>query len=544
MLHRTTTALGCLAAGLLIGAAASTANAQVTYETYVLSGEAAPGLGPGVSFRGFDLPVLNNAGDIAFVSSLVGTGIDGTNDRGIWARSNGGVLGLVARAGDHAVGTTGDVNFISFGTPLLNGNGDVVFLTSLIGADVDTTTNGGIWLRSNGALNLVARKGDHAAGTTGDVNFLSVGESVLNNSGEIAFSSSLVGADVDSTNNIGIWLHSNGVLSLVARKGSHAAGTTGDANFSILAAPVLNGVGDVVFWGALAGADVDSSNDGGVWAQSKGTLRLVVREGDHAAGTTGDVNFAGFGIPALSSDGDVAFSGVLTGADVHATNNSGIWAQSDGVLALVARKGDHATGATGDVNFLGFANPLLNKSGDTVFSVSLTGTDVDAASNNGIWLQSDGVLGMVAREGSQAAGTVGDVKFASFRAPALNSNGDTAFWASLTGADVDHTNDTGIWARGADGVLQLIVREGDAFDVDDNPLVEDMRTISLINLIHHSGSEDGRRMILNDNGQIAFRLYFKDGTNGIFAASIPEPTSLAMLGLGGLLLIRRRRSGV
>ena len=71
------------------------------------SGNEAPGTPEGVLFSRFgtsgikfDIPALNNAGQTAFVGRLTGPGVDVTNNRGIWAEDQQGVLTLIAREGD------------------------------------------------------------------------------------------------------------------------------------------------------------------------------------------------------------------------------------------------------------------------------------------------------------------------------------------------------------------------------------------------------------------------------------------------------------
>src|SRR5262245_32625485 len=67
-------------------------------------GAHAPGTSDGVTFNSFAPPVLNNADHIAFWSnSLVGEGINSTNNSGIWAGPVDG-LALVAQEGDQAPG--------------------------------------------------------------------------------------------------------------------------------------------------------------------------------------------------------------------------------------------------------------------------------------------------------------------------------------------------------------------------------------------------------------------------------------------------------
>ena len=80
----------------------------------------------------------------------------------------------------------------------------------------------------------------------------------------------------------------------------------------------------------------------------------------------------------------------------------------------------------------------------------------------------------MAREGSTAPGTPNGINFGSdaskfgfdgFRYLTLNGVGQIAFWVPLIGGGVDSTNRNGIWATDQDGVLQLIIREGELFEV-------------------------------------------------------------------------------
>ena len=80
----------------------------------------------------------------------------------------------------------------------------------------------------------------------------------------------------------------------------------------------------------------------------------------------------------------------------------------------------------------------------------------------------------MARERSPAPGRPNGIKFGSdasifgldgFRYLTLNGVGQIAFRAPLIGNGVDSTNRNGIRATDQDGVLQLIIREGELFEV-------------------------------------------------------------------------------
>src|SRR5688572_8046807 len=73
-------------------------------------------------------PVLNAAGEVAFAGDFAGSGVDSTNNRGIFANATGAVA-AVARTGSAGAGPNlgAGVTFTNFSNPLLDPAGEVVF---------------------------------------------------------------------------------------------------------------------------------------------------------------------------------------------------------------------------------------------------------------------------------------------------------------------------------------------------------------------------------------------------------------------------------
>lgn len=132
----------------------------------IREGDVAPGTGSATFDQFIFTPVsFNDAGDIALTTSLVqgANGVTDDNDVGIWATRNG-ELNLVAREGSDAPGT-GGADFRNFRTaPLLNNAGDIAFIADLQPNEngVDNSNRLGIWAYSSihKELMLVARAGD------------------------------------------------------------------------------------------------------------------------------------------------------------------------------------------------------------------------------------------------------------------------------------------------------------------------------------------------------------------------------------------------
>ena len=350
----------------------------------------------------------------------------------------------------------------------------------------------------------VALSGQSAPGVEG-ASFRHFSSPALNTAGQTAFGASLVvGGNVDSTNDSGTWSEGSGRLSLIAREGSPAPGTAGarysdftPASFEFNSLPAINNAGQTVFRRFLqTGGDVNRSNDVGLWSEGSGNLSLVSRESSVAPGTGGAHFGGGTGgypfieDPVINDAGQTAFRGLLqTRGAITSSNDSGIWSEGSGTLALVAREGSVAAG-TGGARFRELQKPAINGVGQTAFlAVLRTGGSVDSSNNSGIWSEGLGTLALVAREGSPAPGTDG-VNFGDFlfSSPVINGAGQTAFLARLEGGDA------GIWAEDRSGVLRKVVRNGDLLEVADG----DFRTISSIDFASDSGNEDGRRSGFND----------------------------------------------
>jgi hypothetical protein len=208
-------------------------------QSLALRGDQSPGLPDGITFAEFDFfppygPLgLNNAGQIAFSFKLAGTGIDSTNDLGVWAGEPGDFR-LVAREGNEAPGAGGATFNYDLNGVVLNAKGQTAFQAFLIGNGVDSTNDSGIWSEGMGDLELVAREGSPAPGTPDGVVFRNFGFSeealVLNAQGQVAFSAFVTGGGIDFGNDLGIWATDlDGQLQLIAREGDTFEIAPGDS---------------------------------------------------------------------------------------------------------------------------------------------------------------------------------------------------------------------------------------------------------------------------------------------------------------------------
>jgi hypothetical protein len=279
--------------------------------------------------------VLNNAGQSAFRDAV---GTSGS----IWSQGSG-TLAMVASVGQPAPGAPGDFRYFTpiDGSLAFNDAGQTAFWAGLS----DDGSVNGIWSDRSGSLALVARTGIQAVDLASGVNYSRLGYPGLDNAGKTAFSATLAGSGVDSTNNSGIWSDASGSLELLARSGSQAPGMPSGVNFtSFDTVLVMNNAGQIAVRAGTTGGS-------GLWLLDSDIHTLMARSGSQAPGTPTGVNFLSLSgnSTALNDAGQIAFSGTLTGSGVNSTNNLGIWATDrSGELQLIVRKGDQLEVAPGD----------------------------------------------------------------------------------------------------------------------------------------------------------------------------------------------------
>jgi hypothetical protein len=504
-------------AAVACGGGAVEAQTQVPVAPVALSGQTAPGAGASTFFV-FNQPVLNNAGTSAFSAFI--TGAASTEDFGIWVGSAAGGFSLAAREG-HAAPGTGGANFLTISQPLLDASGQIAFFALLQGSGVDSANNIGLWVGSPSGVSLAARTGDAAPGFVGSA-FDFVSESALIAAGQVSFYGSVAtGGSINGGNDDGIWAGTAGSLQLVAREGTPAPGTGAGVNYGPFnVTPVINTAGQVAFRTSLTGAVTAGVNDKGIWAGAPGSVQLVARAGDAAPALVGP-DFLDFSTqPAINAAGTVAFRATVTGSGVDSSNDTGIWIGSNtSNLAVLAREKENAPGL-GGVKYGQFSDfVVLNSSGQAAFVAQLQSGGVDGTNNKAIFSGPLGGVTVVARKGNQAPGTPTGVLFNDFDSSvALNSGGQVAFLADLTGSGIVSGNNRGIWAVDPFGQVVKVAREGDAITVSPG----DVRTIGDVGLgmFINSGGGEGRWTSFNDSSQVTYSAFFTNNTRGVFNARV------------------------
>ena len=186
----------------------------------------------------------------------------------------------------------------------------------------------------------MAPDGNGVLQVTGDVS--------LNNSGQVAFKSNLIGTSGGQTDNEALYLgDGNGELVQLIRTGDSV--TDGLGQFSSLGNPYLNDAGQAIFRGGLVDTVNLGDNSGLFRSDATGSLVEIVREGD--AVPDGNGQFADLGVNAsfnfdggngvINEMGQVAFTANLKLTIGGDSDNEGLYLYDDtaGVLQI-ARTGE------------------------------------------------------------------------------------------------------------------------------------------------------------------------------------------------------------
>ncbi len=524
---------------------AGPARAQVTIETIALSGWQAPDADLGVVFGGsgispgnfFGEPRINSSGQIIFKASLTGTGIDSSNDLGVFTGTSS-TLSMVARQGDHAPDTDLGVVFSSSsnfaGNSIIN-TGQFSLASSLTGPGVGSSNNYGLWTGTSAVdMSLLVREGDQAPDMASGVTYSGFYPTEIrgNNAGQIAFRSDVTGPGIVSgRNSTGIWTgNSSADLSLFIRTGQTPPGRTdlltiipeGGMDFW------LNDNGKFVMRTLLTENGYEGAATVGTGAivitgTSSDDWEVVAVSGQRAPGTLDDVVFknhsAAGGPASINNTGQMTFRFKLEGPGVDSTNDEGIWTGTNvNDLTLFVREGDQVPGMESGVIFSTVGTSTISENGNIWFGSSLSGPGLDSTNNGYSWMGPDvNNLTMIVREGDSLPGLDAGETGKGGGGGAINDAGQMVF-KSKFGSSTGH----GIWAYDPDSGLQLVAKSGDVIEVapgDFRTIREDLWWTWYAD---PSGNQEGVSDSFNNAGQLAFKAMFTDGSDGIFLATIPS----------------------
>ncbi len=394
---------------------------QSDAETQVIATrlDQAPGLDFGVRINSVTAPILNDSGRVLFNLPVSGPGVDVSNGRVLYTGLPGALTPFI-RKGDPVPGAPEGAIFGSVFDFALNEANQVTMYASSVGPFFGDSFFG-FFTGQLGSISLVVRPGDQAPGTPAGVSFERIAPASccssetfwFNEQSEIIFFGVLEGGSVQGNNDQGIWSGQPGSLELVVREDDLIPGSATQRFSHLTQFPDFNNQGEAVFYALINGLGRS------IYSGKAGSLSKIAQSGDPAPGLPAGTLFSSFhNKPLINDVGQVAIQG----------NSFGIWLHSEGSLSLIVHDGEAAAGTPAGVVFSNVAPPrYLNNDGDIAFSGSLSGSGVDTNNNNGIWLGSVDSVSLVVREGDVMPDTANGETFAAPSLSGLNHGGQVAF---------------------------------------------------------------------------------------------------------------------
>jgi hypothetical protein len=118
---------------------------QVSFLPVAVSGGPAPGFPGNATFSQFSCLALANDRWVVFTGKAVGTGINATNNSGVWAGLPGALI-LLARTGDAAPGAGPGVTYKFFNGVNIDDHLSTAFVSDLQGPGLDPNAAGSLWV--------------------------------------------------------------------------------------------------------------------------------------------------------------------------------------------------------------------------------------------------------------------------------------------------------------------------------------------------------------------------------------------------------------
>jgi hypothetical protein len=400
----------------------------------------------GDEFGNFRAPIINNKGEIAFISLFTTPNSKNSFSQSIFVWGADGKW-KITKEGEKAVNLPKGI--YGFGGLLtFNDNGDLTFIADFgdgppkEGAPVDLNDplavhtpqmNKSIYLKSSGELKSLLKLGEEVPAMPS--HFTGFANTSTNTKGVTAF----IGTYSDPDGR-GLFLIEGGKLRLVCRSGQRI-GNGEEGSFSEHYYPTrVNERNEVAFLARVG----DKS---GIFVSRPKGIELITITGKPSP--IKEANFIGFGnkTPGISDTGEVAFVGYYDGPNA----GRGLFTKGEGPIKIAAKSGDKI----GDTNyaFTDFLYPGINSRGDVVFLGKYGGR------NQAIFVKTAKGIEMVAAIDQPVPGGAKDETFNNFTPPSINDRGEVVFFAQTK--NPKEGIDLGIFVRDEKGNLKSLVRRGE-----------------------------------------------------------------------------------
>jgi hypothetical protein len=338
-------------------------------EVVVATGEPAPGAHGARFGNGFH-PVINDRGDVAFSSTLVGPGTTSVNDWALFGPDRAGRLVLLAREGTPVPGTNAVFGDRLYDYPHVNDTGRVAFSARLVGSDPSALDVGIFRTDPSGRVKLIMRTGDPAPFAFPGSVFQFGTHPTLNNQGELIFRGAVTNLPPPLNTTGSIWRVSpTGRITPVALPGDQAAGLPEGVRFSgTFTVPVLQDRGDFIF-GATLVPGILSPRATGIWRATRASGLEFLAGATQPSPETGETL-----IGAHNAVDNKAFEYAFLESPSESFNHR-LWVKRRGSrhATPVITTGEPVPGQPDGVFHAALSKPVLSEGGRVLIKSALTG---------------------------------------------------------------------------------------------------------------------------------------------------------------------------
>lgn len=536
------------------------------------SGPLGPNLGPDITFSTMQMvktvhvpefgtylpagPSISNTGAVVFGGVLSGPGITTANGSGIFAARGGDGVSVVARRGNQIPGLPDGYLYDEFfRAPQICDTGAVTFLCTIRGNDSNVAKDESVFTERSGwpqpllyeGVTIVPetdppvvfglRSDNYGGDPWGNNGWL------LNRTGDTVTRCFIRDESGSLSSLFGIYGDiGGGPLVKHYRNGDTWTDGVETRQFSGSSNPRINDTGAIITLRLTDNAGLhpwtNRAVDGnGFGMPGVGPLHRIFTPGVTLAPGTGTPFASTWSLRDfhINNGGRIAFAAELNPGGPGAAG--GFWSDGRfGALQLIAQSGAAAPGTPAGVQFNPFAQFILSSAmadnNVVAFQAMLwQSAGVGGGNDTGIWTTRSvatgqpGNLRLLVREGSPVPANAGPdyvgLNFGEFSRFWMNASGCVAF--------ITQHNDftQAIWVEQPDGTLRPIVKEFTLLDIYGDG--SDVRLITTIDPIPVTASTSGgMATAFNDQGDIAVRIVFAGGSEGIFTTAAPvacdEPT--------------------
>ncbi len=488
-------------------------------------GTQATGLPAGVNFAGVTGVQMSPSGEVAYIASLLGSGVQpGVNSRGAWLGNQNGTTWL-AREGTaidlqgYSGATMRWLNAANVASP--DAYGPAVIAGSVDGTGLGSGLQCVLQQSPSGGFEVAMIANTQLPGAPAGTSILSM-TPLVGPTGISAYQTTLTGPAVGTVTVNGIPINTNKAITAgmapnlrtIARAGSQiptqAAGVVYWLVWGGSCRTSVNAYGDVAFSASMAGPGVQGGDEWCIWTERNGQLSRVVRLGE--AGPLPGTTFSSFGlasgasIVSLADNGAVIFTSTLAGSGLTFSNNATIVHAHNGVRTLAARGGVDLPALPAGVrianNNLGLG-ARVGSSGHVALAAKLEGTGVTSANDAAVFLWTPGDpqgLRLLCREGQ----TIGQHRITTISQTGndlqVNSAGRAVFTATVVNVnDSTQTPRNALLTGSPTEDARIVAVEGGSL-----ALPTGAATVRLLRM--------GTSGALNDSGRVVFVADFGNGS--------------------------------